>query len=284
MDLITPHGGVLAADYFDVGQSRSLPWKRRPEASRLLADVTSRDRSFDAVVIGEPAPCVLRATQFALTFPVFAHYGVEPVGARGRRSGRSRLRGPRPGDDSVRRHEQGRARLESRCASVRRCQHSRRTRPDISVVDHPTATGSSTPARTRTLPRPVLGSGFTASNLTRATSSVVERIYRMYADGAGLRYIAQRLTDDGVPSPSRHDPARNRHRDPRGVVAFGDPRHPRQPAHTLGCPRLGQAARNTRSWSTPHDVAAGHETRMRWRDRGGLGRDQAAAPMKPSIS
>jgi site-specific DNA recombinase len=49
-----------------------------------------------------------------------------------------------------------------------------------------------------------------------ATSSVVERIYRMYADGAGLRHIAQRLTDEGVPSPSQYDPARNRHRDPRG--------------------------------------------------------------------
>ena len=28
LDLITPHGGVLVSDYFDVGQSRSLPWKR----------------------------------------------------------------------------------------------------------------------------------------------------------------------------------------------------------------------------------------------------------------
>lgn len=35
IDLITPHGGVLIGDYFDVGQSRSLPWKRRPEASCL---------------------------------------------------------------------------------------------------------------------------------------------------------------------------------------------------------------------------------------------------------
>lgn len=25
IDLITPHGGVLAVDYFDIGQSRSLP-------------------------------------------------------------------------------------------------------------------------------------------------------------------------------------------------------------------------------------------------------------------
>ncbi|GFG99428.1 hypothetical protein MTIM_53070 [Mycobacterium timonense] len=67
MDLITPHGGFIAADYFDVGQSRSLPWKRRPEASRLLADVACRDRSFDAVVIGEPARAFY-GPQFALTF------------------------------------------------------------------------------------------------------------------------------------------------------------------------------------------------------------------------
>ncbi|WP_133017310.1 recombinase family protein, partial [Mycobacteroides abscessus] len=75
IDLITPHGGVLVSDYFDVGQSRSLPWKRRPEASRLLADVTGRDRGFDAVVIGEPARAFY-GPQFALTFPVLTHYGV----------------------------------------------------------------------------------------------------------------------------------------------------------------------------------------------------------------
>ncbi len=69
-------GNAIAADYFDVGgQSRSLPWKRRPEASRLLADVASRDRSFDAVVIGEPARAFY-GPQFALTFPVLTHYGV----------------------------------------------------------------------------------------------------------------------------------------------------------------------------------------------------------------
>ncbi|WP_139821119.1 recombinase family protein, partial [Mycobacterium xenopi] len=75
IDLIAPHGGVLAADYFDVGQSRSLPWKRRPEASRLLGDVACRDRNFDAVVIGEPARAFY-GPQFALTFPILTHYGV----------------------------------------------------------------------------------------------------------------------------------------------------------------------------------------------------------------
>ncbi|MGH3967313.1 MAG: recombinase family protein, partial [Mycobacterium sp.] len=97
-----------------------------------------------------------------------------------------------------------------------------------------------------------------------ATSSVVERIYRIYADGAGLRYIAQRLTDDGVPSPSQYDPARNRHRDPRGW------------SHSAIRAILDNPTyRGVRVWGkqekyevlvNPDDVAAGYETRMRWRD------------------
>ena len=31
--LIEPHGGVIVAEYFDIGMSRALPWKRRPEAT-----------------------------------------------------------------------------------------------------------------------------------------------------------------------------------------------------------------------------------------------------------
>jgi len=64
------------AEFFDVGQSRSLPWPRRPEATRLLAAVEDRSRGFDAVVIGEPARAFY-GNQFGLTFPVLVHYGVE---------------------------------------------------------------------------------------------------------------------------------------------------------------------------------------------------------------
>jgi site-specific DNA recombinase len=35
--LIGPRGGQIVARFFDIGQSRSLPWQRRPEAGRLLA-------------------------------------------------------------------------------------------------------------------------------------------------------------------------------------------------------------------------------------------------------
>ena len=51
----SPHGGVIVAEFFDIGQSRSLPWKRRPEAAALLEALKRPDRGFDAVVIGEPA-------------------------------------------------------------------------------------------------------------------------------------------------------------------------------------------------------------------------------------
>ena len=50
--LIEPAGGEIVEEFFDIGQSRSLPWKRRPEASRLLDTFSGPIRGFDGVVIG----------------------------------------------------------------------------------------------------------------------------------------------------------------------------------------------------------------------------------------
>jgi site-specific DNA recombinase len=74
--LIEPHGGTIVSEYFDIGQSRSLPWKRRPEAAALLEAFRDPNRGFDGVVIGEPARAFY-GNQFGLTFPVFVHYGIE---------------------------------------------------------------------------------------------------------------------------------------------------------------------------------------------------------------
>jgi site-specific DNA recombinase len=73
--LIEPARGEIVAEFFDIGQSRSLPWKRRPEAARLLSLLARPDRGFEAVVIGEPQRAFC-GNQFGLTFPVFTHYGV----------------------------------------------------------------------------------------------------------------------------------------------------------------------------------------------------------------
>jgi len=41
---------------------------------------------------------------------------------------------------------------------------------------------------------------------------VVRRIFAEFIAGHGFYAIAEGLTRDGIPSPSAHDPARNRHR------------------------------------------------------------------------
>ncbi len=246
LDLITPHGGVLAVDYFDVDQSRSLPWKRRPEASRLLSDVSSSRRDFDAVVIGEPARAFY-GPQFALTFPVPTHYGVglwvpEVGGAVDPGSEAHDLVMTLFGGMS--KGERARIQMRVRTAMSALAQDTNRYlggRPPCGyrLVDggpHPKPAKASLGQRLHRLePDP-------------ATSSVVERVYRMYADGTGLRYIAQQLTDDGVPPPSQYDQVRNRHRDPQRLVAFGDSRHTRQP--DISRVRVRGNRRNTRSSST----------------------------------
>jgi hypothetical protein len=74
--LIEPRGGRIVERFFDVGQSRSLPWQRRPEASRLLAALRDPERGFAAVVIGEPHRAFY-GNQFGLIVPLFTHYGVQ---------------------------------------------------------------------------------------------------------------------------------------------------------------------------------------------------------------
>jgi len=64
--LLEPMGGQIVAEYFDIGQSRAVPWSRRPEASRLLGSFECSERGFQAVVIGGAATGVLRE-------PVWSH-------------------------------------------------------------------------------------------------------------------------------------------------------------------------------------------------------------------
>ena len=73
---IEPLGGVVAEEFFDIGQSRSVPWERRHEASRLLAALKRPDRGWSALVVGEGTRCWF-GNQFSLIAPRFAAYGVE---------------------------------------------------------------------------------------------------------------------------------------------------------------------------------------------------------------
>jgi DNA invertase Pin-like site-specific DNA recombinase len=68
--------GEIVAEFFDIGQSRSIPWKRRPQAALLLDALKNPLRGFEAVVIGEPQRAFY-GNQYGLTFPVFVHYKVQ---------------------------------------------------------------------------------------------------------------------------------------------------------------------------------------------------------------
>src|SRR5687767_2814682 len=65
---VEPLGGQIVAEYFDVGQSRSVPWERRPDASRLLAELKRPDRGWNGVVVGEGTRCWF-GNQFSLIAP-----------------------------------------------------------------------------------------------------------------------------------------------------------------------------------------------------------------------
>ena len=45
--------GVIVAEFFDTGYSRTLAWPRRPQAAALVAQLADPDRGWDAIVIGE---------------------------------------------------------------------------------------------------------------------------------------------------------------------------------------------------------------------------------------
>lgn len=73
---VEPLGGQVVAEFFDIGQSRSVPWERRVEGARLLAELKNPRRGWDAIVVGEGTRCWF-GNQFSLIAPKFAAYGVD---------------------------------------------------------------------------------------------------------------------------------------------------------------------------------------------------------------
>lgn len=203
--LIAGHGTVVE-EFFDIGMSRSIPWKRRPEAARLLGAVKAPDRTFDAIVLGEPQRAFY-GNQYGLTYPVLQHFGVglwvpEVGGAIDPDSEAHDLimsvfAGMSKG-------ERNRIRIRVRTAMAAQAQIEGRFlggRPPYGyrLADagpHPNPAKAADGRRLRVLePDPVAG-------------PVVQRIYTDYLGGYGVFAIAQRLTADGVLSPSAADPAR----------------------------------------------------------------------------
>jgi len=69
--LVRGHG-VIVAELFDVGESRTVAWARRPQAAALVAQLTDPDRGWDAIVVGEYERAFY-GSQYAAMAPLFEH-------------------------------------------------------------------------------------------------------------------------------------------------------------------------------------------------------------------
>ena len=72
--LVAGHGKITA-EFFDSGESRTLPWARRPQAAVLVAALADPGRGWDAVVIGEYERAFYGG-QYASMAPLFEYYGI----------------------------------------------------------------------------------------------------------------------------------------------------------------------------------------------------------------
>jgi DNA invertase Pin-like site-specific DNA recombinase len=213
--LIRPNGGAITAVYHDIDVSRSLPWSRRPEASRLLVDATDPGRGWRRLVIGEPQRAFSGA-QFQLVFPVLTHYGIELWVPE--------IGGPVDPDSEAHdlvmslfgglsKAERRRIQHRTRAANLALAADGRwlggRPNYGYRLVDtdlpHPNRSKASAGAKLRTLePDP-------------DTAPIVRRIFEMYDAGVGYRSIAHALESEGIPSPGEIGPLRH----PRSAGVWG---------------------------------------------------------------
>jgi site-specific DNA recombinase len=259
--VIESHGEIVS-EFFDIGQSRSLPWKRRPEAARLLEAFRDPHRGFDAVVVGEPQRAFY-GNQFGLTFPVFTHFGVElwvpevggavDPGSEAHDMVMSLYGGMSKGErmrikTRVRTAMAAQAAIEGRFLGGRPPYGYRL----VDAGPHPNPAKAATGQRLHQLaPDPL-------------AAPVVQRIFAQYARGQGLHLIASALSRDGIPSPSAHDPGRNSHRAAgQGKWAKSAVRAILRNPRYLGF-EVWNKQRKDEVLIDVEDVALGHVTKMRW--------------------
>ncbi len=262
--LIEPHGGHIVEEFFDIDKSRSIPPQRRPEASRLLAALADPNRGFEGVVVGEPQRAFY-GNQFGNTFPLFAHYGV-PLWV-------PEIGGPIDPDNEahdlimsvfggVSKGERNRIKIRVRTAMAAQAQIEGRFlggRPPYGykLADagpHPNPAKAADGKRLHTLA------------IDQPAAEAVAMIFYYFLAGHGFSAIAEKLTAEGIPSPSAHDPKRNPH---RCGLAWS---HSAVRAILINPRYTGRQVWNKQRKDEVlidvHDVALGHTTKMRWNEAG----------------
>ena len=252
-------GAAIVADYFDIGQSRSVPWHRRQEASRLLADLKNPGRGWSAIVVGEGTRCWF-GNQFSLVAPRIEAHGVEVWVPElnglfdARNVTHSMMMSMLGGlSESERQHVQQRTRASMDAQVLNEGRHQGGRPPyGYLVIDgppHPNPNRASDGLKLRIL------------SLDAAAAPVVARIFRDYLAGLGDKSIATALNREGVACPSAHRPEQNRHRSQDGWQASTVTAILTNPRYT-GYAVFGRWSKKEELLDID-DVAAGHVVRFR---------------------
>ena len=256
---VEPLGGEIVAEFFDIGQSRSVPWDRRTEASRLLAELKRPNRGWDAVVVGEGTRCWF-GNQFSLTAPRFAAYGVDlwvpELGGQfdSRNPSHKMLMSVLGGmSESERQHVQARVRSAMDAQVINEGRHQGGRAPyGYVVIDggpHPNPRKAAEGYRLRVLA------------VDEPAAAVVRRIFAEYLNGMGDRAIANGLNRDGILCPSAKRPDQNGHRLADGWQGSTIRAIVENPRYT-GYAIFGRWTKHEMLLD-PDDVGAGHVVRFR---------------------
>lgn len=274
---VEPLGGRVVAEFFDVGQSRSVPWHRRSEAARLLDLLKDASRGWGAVVVGEGTRCWF-GNQFSLIAPRLAAYAVDvwvpELGGRFETKNASHtvLMSVLGGmSESERRHVQARVRAAMDTQVINEGRHQGGRAPYGYVVvnggPHPNPRKAAEGARLRVL------------RIERKAAAIVRRIFAEYVAGRSDRSIAAGLNRDHVPCPSACRPDQNPHRRADGWKGSTVRSILENPRYT-GYAFFGRWVKHE-VLLDPDDVAAGHVIRFRRADPGEAVRSRA--PAHPAI-
>jgi DNA invertase Pin-like site-specific DNA recombinase len=276
--LVAGHGVIT--EFFDIGESRTLPWARRPQSAALAAQLADPGRGWDAVVIGGYERAFY-GSQYASMAPLFEHYGVSlwmpEVGGRVDWHAEDH-------EDTMMalglssKREITRIRVRVRTAMAAQTLEQGRYlggRPPYGyrIADagpHPNKAHAAWGRRAHKLePDPV-------------TAPVVSWMFSQRLAGHSAARITRALNDAGVPCPSAADPGRNPHRTGSGwtlrtvAAILANPRYTgrqvwnRQPslAVLVDPANTGLGHKQVQRWNLPEGGSSPGTRRMpRWSAR-----------------
>jgi hypothetical protein len=251
---------VIVAEFFDIGQSRTVAWPRRLQAAALVAALADPGRGWDAVVIGEYERAFY-GSQYAAMAPLFEHYGVQ-------------LWMPEAGGrvDYASEHDE-RAMTVLGLSSKREVTRTSirvRTAMAAQTRDQGRYLGGRPPYGYRLAdagPHPNKAHAAWGRRAHRLepdpeTAHVVRWIFAQRLAGHSVARIARALNEAGIPCPSAADPRRNPHRTGTAWTLGAVTTilsNPRYTGH-----QVWNRQRTDRDLVDPANVSLGHKSVQRW--------------------